>query len=371
MNHYPHHIGDFNTATRHLSRLERAIYRDMRDMYCDTEAPLDGSDMGLLARRLLCREPDEVAALQFVLSEFFSRLPDGRYQNAECDQIIAQFRQQQQGRDEVKSNEVERQRRSRARRSAIFAVLRSLGVVPAAKAKAAELMALCRTHGVVVTDADVLLNGVSWMGGDAGNVTPRHDDVTGDNDACHGNDTGNQNQNQNQLIPPNPPEGGASGEEANAMEAEGASGGLAIATALSGYFPEQRRTRLMQVAEAVAEVIDAGVVTAEELLQAAQRQQPVLADKDGKACPSVLRWVREQRWRDVVGVDVAAASGGAGGVPAGWSKTRSGVEAMAARLGMACYDDWAERRGNEGKRRLFSDYEAEVTALLAAQGVSA
>ncbi|MGE8450704.1 MAG: DUF1376 domain-containing protein, partial [Pseudomonadales bacterium] len=38
MNHYPHHIGDFNTATRHLSRLERAIYRDMRDMYCDTEA---------------------------------------------------------------------------------------------------------------------------------------------------------------------------------------------------------------------------------------------------------------------------------------------------------------------------------------------
>ena len=30
MNFYQHHIGDFNNATRHLTRLERSIYRDLR-----------------------------------------------------------------------------------------------------------------------------------------------------------------------------------------------------------------------------------------------------------------------------------------------------------------------------------------------------
>lgn len=285
MNHYPHHIGDFNTATRHLSRLERAIYRDMRDMYCDTEAALDGSSFDLLARRLLCRSPEEIDALQFVLAEFFTLLPDGRYQNDECEQIVAQFRQQQEGREEVKSNEHLRQRRSRARRSAIFSALRTLGVVPAAKTKSAELMALCRQHGIVVTDTSVTLNGMDWLAADTGNVTPRH-----------GDDTGNQNQNQNQYIPPNPPAGGANG-------------GLAIATALAGSFPEHRRTRLVDVADAVADAIARGDVTAEELLAAAEQQRGLLAAKDGKACPSLLRWVREQRWKDVVMLASAAGEG--------------------------------------------------------------
>ncbi|WP_454722615.1 YdaU family protein [Delftia acidovorans] len=356
MNHYPHHIGDFNTATRHLSRLERAIYRDMRDMYCDSEAPLDGSDMGLLARRLLCREPDEVAALQFVLAEFFTLLPDGRYQNAECEQIVAQFRQQQEGRNEVKSNEHMRQKRSRARRSAIFSALRALGVVPAAKAKAAELMALCRQHGIVVTDTSVTLNGTDWLGGDTCDVTPRHGDVTGGVTPRHGDDTGNQNQNQNQYIPPNPPAGGANG-------------GLAIATALAGSFPEHRRTRLVDVADAVADAIARGDVTAEELLAAAEQQRGLLAAKDGKACPSLLRWVREQRWRDVV---MLATAAGEGKQPDNWADTRSGVEAMAASLGMPGYDDWCDARAGQGLRRAFADYEAAVHALLAErQGVSA
>ena len=39
MNYYQHHIGDFNNATRHLSLVERAIYRDLLDMYYDTEQP--------------------------------------------------------------------------------------------------------------------------------------------------------------------------------------------------------------------------------------------------------------------------------------------------------------------------------------------
>ncbi|SDZ49298.1 YdaU family protein [Delftia lacustris] len=366
MNHYPHHIGDFNTATRHLSRLERAIYRDMRDMYCDTEAALDGSCFDLLARRLLCRSPEEIDALQFVLAEFFTQLPDGRYQNDECEQIVAQFRQQQEGRNEVKSNEHLRQKRSRARRSAIFSALRSLGIVPTLKTQMPELMALCRKHGIVVTDTSVTLNGTDWLVADTGTVTPRHSNVTGNDTACHGDGTGNQNQNQ--LIPPNPPAGGASGVTADAIKTGEGSGGLAIATALAGFFPEQRRTRLVDVAEEVAAAITRGDVTAEELLAAAEKQRELLAAKDGKACPGLLRWVREQRWRDVVMLAHAAAAG----QPVGWADTRSGVEGMAASLGMPGYDDWCDARAGQGLRRAFADYEAAVHALLAErQGVSA
>lgn len=356
MNHYPHHIGDFNTATRHLSRLERAIYRDMRDMYCDTEAALDGSSFDLLARRLLCRSPEEIDALQFVLAEFFTQLPDGRYQNDECEQIVAQFRQQQEGRNEVKSNEHLRQKRSRARRSAIFSALRSLGIVPNLKMQMAELMALCRQHGIVVTDTSVTLNGMDLLAADTAGVTPRHADVTASDTACHGDGTGNQNQNQNQYIPPNPPAGGASG-------------GLAIATALAGSFPEHRRTRLVDVADAVADAIARGDVTAEELLAAAEQQRGLLAAKDGKACPSLLRWVREQRWKDVV---MLASAAGEGQQPDNWADTRSGVEGMAASLGMPGYDEWCDARAGQGLRRAFADYEAAVHALLAErQGVSA
>src|SRR5256885_12760301 len=121
----------------------------MRDMYCKTEEALDGSDMDRLARRLLCRSPEEIDALQFVLAEFFTLLPDGRYQNDKCEQIVAQFRQQQEGREEVKSNEHLRQKRSRARRSAIFSALRALGVVPAAKAKDRKSTRLNSSHLVI------------------------------------------------------------------------------------------------------------------------------------------------------------------------------------------------------------------------------
>ena len=88
MNHYPHHIGDFNTATRHLSRLERAIYRDAIELYYKNEAPLDGSDFDKLAWRLLCRGDVEVTALRSVLGEFFE-LRAGAWHHERLDLFLA------------------------------------------------------------------------------------------------------------------------------------------------------------------------------------------------------------------------------------------------------------------------------------------
>ncbi|WP_312586563.1 YdaU family protein [Acinetobacter sp.] len=90
MNYYQHHIGDFNNATRHLSLVERAIYRDLLDMYYDTEKPIDGSNLERLARRLQCSTEDQTAALKYVLDEFFN-LEDGVYINNRCEREIAEF----------------------------------------------------------------------------------------------------------------------------------------------------------------------------------------------------------------------------------------------------------------------------------------
>lgn len=90
MNYYQHHIGDFNNATRHLSLIERAIYRDLLDMYYDTESAIDASNMDRLARRMQCSTEEQVKALMYVLEEFFT-LNDGLYVNNRCEREIAEF----------------------------------------------------------------------------------------------------------------------------------------------------------------------------------------------------------------------------------------------------------------------------------------
>lgn len=90
MNYYQHHIGDFNNATRHLSLVERAIYRDLLDMYYDTEKPIDASNLERLARRLQCTTEDQTSALKYILDEFFT-LEDGAYINNRCEREIAEY----------------------------------------------------------------------------------------------------------------------------------------------------------------------------------------------------------------------------------------------------------------------------------------
>lgn len=324
MNSYPHHIGDFNTATRHLSRLERGLYRDMLDMYYDTESALDGADFGRLARRLLCRSDDELAALQFLLEEYFELQEDGRYVQARCERELDIYREKQVGSNEVKQNENLRQKRSRARRAAMFAALRAKGVVPAGTAKMAELLALCRRHGITVTE-----DGAHAAG---------HAPVTAHDTGCHAGVTANQNQNQNHINTPQPPSGG----EDEWFEA---------AQNLLSHFPELRRTRAVEAAVLIRDLVGQGKVSREELVAAAARQAKALGKDGGKACPGVLRWLRESRWLDL---PVQAASAA---VPDDWRDTRSGVIAMGRSLGLGDWDEQAEP--------IFRAYEARVERFLA------
>lgn len=71
MHFYNFNIADFNNSTRHLSLPERAIYRDLIDMYYHNEQAIDSSDMNKLARRLLCTTPEYLEMLEYILDEYF------------------------------------------------------------------------------------------------------------------------------------------------------------------------------------------------------------------------------------------------------------------------------------------------------------
>ncbi len=90
MNYYQHHIGDFNNATRHLDRLERAIYREMLDLYYDTEAPLT-LDFKKLCHKLCARREGEPEIVQAILDEFFTKTDDG-WVHQRCERELTEYR---------------------------------------------------------------------------------------------------------------------------------------------------------------------------------------------------------------------------------------------------------------------------------------
>ena len=90
MNYYQHNIADFNELTRHLTRVERSVYRDSIDLYLKTERPLS-VDISFLERKLLCNDAESKTALSTVLDEFFA-VTNGYYRNVFCDKLIAKHK---------------------------------------------------------------------------------------------------------------------------------------------------------------------------------------------------------------------------------------------------------------------------------------
>jgi uncharacterized protein YdaU (DUF1376 family) len=90
MNYYSHHIGDYLTATAHLSILEDGCYRRMMDRYYTTELPLP-SDEQALFRLLRARSEDEKEAVRVVLDEFFT-LTESGWSHKRCEEEISQYK---------------------------------------------------------------------------------------------------------------------------------------------------------------------------------------------------------------------------------------------------------------------------------------
>ena len=90
MYYYQHNIGDFDKATRHLTRLERSIYRDLIELYYDTEMQLN-ADVKHLCRKILAHSNEESTAVEQVLNEFFTKTPDGWYHDR-CELEIEKYK---------------------------------------------------------------------------------------------------------------------------------------------------------------------------------------------------------------------------------------------------------------------------------------
>jgi len=98
MNYYPFHIGDYASATRHLSWDEDLAYRRLLDVYYTSEKPLP-EDLRQVCRLVLATTESQRDAVQVVLVEFFELTAEG-WTSARADaEIVAMLEKQQKQRD--------------------------------------------------------------------------------------------------------------------------------------------------------------------------------------------------------------------------------------------------------------------------------
>ena len=94
MNYYPFHIGDYVSATRHLSWEEDAAFRRLLDTYYTTEKPIP-ADLRQACRLVMAQTESQREAVQTVLAEFFE-LTDSGWLNKRADAEIAAMKDKQQ-----------------------------------------------------------------------------------------------------------------------------------------------------------------------------------------------------------------------------------------------------------------------------------
>jgi uncharacterized protein YdaU (DUF1376 family) len=89
VNYYPFHIGDFRSGTSNMSRQSRWIYRDMMDIYYDTELPLV-LDLDVLCDKLGVEVEEERRIVERLLKFKFTKTDTG-YLHHICETVIATY----------------------------------------------------------------------------------------------------------------------------------------------------------------------------------------------------------------------------------------------------------------------------------------
>ena len=169
-----HNFTDIDFETKHMSRIEKTIYFDLRSLYLSEEKPIDGSDMELLQRRLNVKDEDEKAALAFVLKDKFKKA--GKYyKRAAWDKILKDYKWGNKNKgnasgnvarnavtfdvtqgvtlgndDDTPMTPAERTRKSRQDRKIMIDSLTNIGVTVDKSIKAADLRELYATHAETI-----------------------------------------------------------------------------------------------------------------------------------------------------------------------------------------------------------------------------
>jgi uncharacterized protein YdaU (DUF1376 family) len=101
MNFYDHHIGDYDSATAHLSWLEDCAYRRLICLYYRNEAPIP-VDIKQACRLVRAVSKQERDAVEQVLGEFFTSDEDG-WHHRRCDAEINDFQEREPEREASRS----------------------------------------------------------------------------------------------------------------------------------------------------------------------------------------------------------------------------------------------------------------------------
>jgi len=94
MHYINHNFTDWDFDTKHMNRIEKTIYLDLRSDYFCQEKPIDAANRDLLERRLNIHSDDEKQALAFVLKDKFKK-KGSSYVAPEWDKIIKDYRYQE------------------------------------------------------------------------------------------------------------------------------------------------------------------------------------------------------------------------------------------------------------------------------------
>ena len=100
MNYYPFHVGDYVSATRHLSWEEDAAFRRLLDTYYTTEKPIP-ADLKQACRLVVAQTESQREAVATVLEEFFELTPNGWINRRADAEIDAMRIKQQKQRDKA------------------------------------------------------------------------------------------------------------------------------------------------------------------------------------------------------------------------------------------------------------------------------
>lgn len=97
MKYFSKHIGDFASATRHLSLAEKGAYNELIDYYYATEKPLP-ADLDALCRITGAFSEQEREAVRGVAEQFFEKVEGRLFQPRIEDQIVAYREQSEKNR---------------------------------------------------------------------------------------------------------------------------------------------------------------------------------------------------------------------------------------------------------------------------------
>jgi len=98
VNYFPFHVGDYVSATRHLSWTEDAAYRRLLDTYYTSEKPLP-VELRAVCRLVLATTDEQREAVRVVLEEFFDLTEAGWINRRADTEILAMQEKQERQRE--------------------------------------------------------------------------------------------------------------------------------------------------------------------------------------------------------------------------------------------------------------------------------